>query len=48
MSVFLDSFWFYRGFGSFSAMGVQKHNKKRRALTKNSTKNPKPIFVDFV
>jgi hypothetical protein len=29
MSVFPRLFWFYRVFGCFSAMGVQKHYKKR-------------------
>jgi hypothetical protein len=31
MSVFPRLFWFYRGFGCFSAMGVQKQYKKRFA-----------------
>jgi hypothetical protein len=31
VSFFLDFFWFYRVFGCFSAMGVQKHYKKRFA-----------------
>jgi hypothetical protein len=48
------TFWFYRVFGCFSAMGVQKHHKKgfterscRKVFTKKSTKNPKPIFPRF-
>jgi hypothetical protein len=53
MSVFSQLFLFYRVFGCFSAMGVQKHYKKgytkqtkscRKVFTKNSTKNPKPTF----
>jgi hypothetical protein len=42
----LDFFLFYRVFGCFLAMGVQKHHKKscRKVFTKNSTKNPKPTF----
>jgi hypothetical protein len=57
MSVFPRFFGFiafYRVFGCFSAMGVEKHYKKRFAekivlklFTKNSTKNPKPIFLDL-
>jgi hypothetical protein len=39
-------FLFYRVLGCFSAMGVQKHYKKR--FTNKSTKNPKPIFPRFV
>ena len=52
MSVFPRFFWFYRVFGCFSAMGVQKHHKKRfakkscrKVFTKSSTKNPKPTFL---
>jgi hypothetical protein len=51
MSVSPRLFLFYRVFGCFSAMGVQKHYKKRyqknrveKFFTKNSTKNPKPTF----
>jgi hypothetical protein len=56
MSVFPRLFVFYRISGCFSAMGVQKHYKKvlqtnrvarRKAFTKNSTENPKPIFSRF-
>jgi hypothetical protein len=52
-SSFLD-FFVYRVFGCFSAMGVQTHYKKRftkrscrKVFTKDSTKNPKPIFSRF-
>jgi hypothetical protein len=52
---FLDFFLFYRVFGCFSAMGVQKHHQKRfakkscrKVFTKNSTKNPKPIFFSIL
>jgi hypothetical protein len=51
MSGFPRLFLFYRIFGCFSAMGVQKHYKKRfakkivsKSFSKNSTKNPKPTF----
>jgi hypothetical protein len=45
----------YRVFGCFSAMGIQKYYKKRcaqkktcrKAFTKKSTKNPKPVFLDY-
>jgi hypothetical protein len=55
MSVFSRFVLFYRVFMCFSAMGVQKHYKKRfakescrKVFTKNSTKNPKPIFSRFL
>jgi hypothetical protein len=48
---FLGSPLFYRVFGVFSAMGVQKHHKNvlqknrvEKFLQKNRQKNPKPIF----
>jgi hypothetical protein len=50
MSVCPRFFSFYHVFGCFSAMGVQKHHKKRftkkskKVLTKKSKKNPKPFF----
>jgi hypothetical protein len=54
MSVFPRLFLFYRIFGCFSAMGVQKHYKKRfakkslrKCFTKQSTKSPKPTFSRF-
>jgi hypothetical protein len=48
-------FLFYRIFGCFSAMGVQKHYKKvlqkkscRKVFTKKSTRSPKPTFSRFL
>jgi hypothetical protein len=54
---FLDFFLFYRVFGCFSAIKVPfkattktfyKKVSCQQVFTKNSTKNPKPIFLDFV
>jgi hypothetical protein len=49
---FSSAFRFYRGFGCFSAMGVQKHYKKRfarrKVFTKKSTKIRDRLFLDFV
>jgi hypothetical protein len=45
MSVFPRFFLFYRVFGCFSAMGVQKHYKN---TTKSSTKNPKTDFFSVL
>jgi hypothetical protein len=54
MSGFPRFFLFYRVSGRFSAMGVQKHYKKRfakkivsKSFNKNSTKNTKPIFFSI-
>jgi hypothetical protein len=53
--VSFSSICFARGFGCFSALGVQKHYKtrfakksSRKVFTKKSTKNPKPTFSRFV
>jgi hypothetical protein len=49
--VFPRLFCFYRGFGCFLAMGVQKHNKKRSAqkiVSKRFYKIQNRFFVDFL
>jgi hypothetical protein len=52
---FSSTILFYRVFGCFSAMGVQKHYKKRftkkivsKSYYKKFDQNPKPIFSRFV
>jgi hypothetical protein len=52
---FSSTFLFYRVFGFFLAMGVQKHYKKpftkklvSKSFPKKSTKNPKPTFSRFL
>jgi hypothetical protein len=52
---FSSIFWFYRGYGCFSAMGVQKHYKKtfcktnrvEKLLQKNRQKVPNRLFLDL-
>jgi hypothetical protein len=55
ISVFLDFFGFIAFFWCFSAMGVQKHHKKRftkqivsKSFSKKSTKKSKTDFSRFV